>query len=62
VLDNKPATIKTLKVGEKVEVKSDQIEDWLIVDQKKQTRGGFSIEVMKRRAKGPAEPPKDGNR
>lgn len=45
-LDNRPATRKDLNVGDEVEFKLDDLNDWLIAADKKIIKGGFTIKVM----------------
>jgi uncharacterized protein YegJ (DUF2314 family) len=54
-LDNLPGAVKDLHVGDRVEIKTAELNDWLIVEGDKKTlTGGYTIEVVSKRMKDPA--------
>lgn len=48
-LGNEPLYVKNLKVGDAVQVKQDEIEDWIIVDDAGNMRGGFTAKLLMER-------------
>jgi uncharacterized protein YegJ (DUF2314 family) len=57
-LDNVPARAKGLRIGDHVEIKTAELNDWLIAEADKKTwTGGYTIEVVAKQMK---KPQKDG--
>ena len=52
-INNEPAKVKTVKMGQKVTVAKDKISDWMYVEHLK-LKGGYTLRVM-RDAMSPAE-------
>ncbi len=48
VLDNDPETIKNYKLGDRITVKKEQIEDWAIMTNN-EMEGGYSVKVLQKR-------------
>jgi uncharacterized protein YegJ (DUF2314 family) len=49
-LDNRPGNVKELSVGDPVEIKVPEVNDWLIIEADRKTRtGGYTIEVVAKR-------------
>lgn len=46
-LDNEPAGLTKLKLGQDLHIKIDEVDDWLYVGSDKQPRGGFTMEALK---------------
>jgi uncharacterized protein YegJ (DUF2314 family) len=50
LLGNEPQIVKNIKFGDLVSVTKDQIEDWIIMDVKKDNwEGGYSVKVLLKR-------------
>ena len=48
VVDNLPESTTDIKLGDTIQIRSDNISDWLYIDNQK-IRGGYTIRVLRKR-------------
>ncbi|CAN5892453.1 hypothetical protein BH11VER1_BH11VER1_01130 [soil metagenome] len=48
MLDNKPAIVSNLKMGQDLHIKVEDMDDWLYLDPDKKSVGGFTIKVLEK--------------
>lgn len=49
ILDNEPAYADKVKLGNKVQIPVEQINDWIYFDTEHQPHGGFTVKVLEAR-------------
>ena len=50
-LDNEPATVTNLKMGQDLQIKVEDVDDWIYLNSEHKPVGGFTIKVFDERAK-----------
>lgn len=48
MLDNEPARLSKLKMGEDLHIKVSEVDDWMYVGRDQQPRGGFTIKALEK--------------